>query len=44
MKRFTPPGTDQSPAQLLQTGSRNVHSGIQEVLINCIWNMEECPQ
>jgi hypothetical protein len=44
MKRFTPPGTDQSPAQPLQTGGRKVHSEIYEVLINCIWNMEEFPQ
>jgi hypothetical protein len=43
LKRRTPPDNDKIPAQPLQIGGRKVPSEIHEVLIKCIWNMEEFP-
>jgi hypothetical protein len=40
LKRYKSPGSDQIPAELIQTGGEILHSKIHE-LINSIWNTEK---
>jgi hypothetical protein len=42
LKRYKPPGSDQTPAELIHTGDEILHSKIHK-LINSIWNKEELP-
>jgi hypothetical protein len=43
LKRYKSPGTDQIPAELIQTGGDTLRSEIHK-LINCIWDKEELPE
>jgi hypothetical protein len=43
LKRYTSPGIDQIPVELIQVRSDILHSEIHE-LINSVWNREEVPQ
>jgi hypothetical protein len=43
LKRYKSPGTDQIPAELIQSGGNTLRSEIHK-LINCIWNKEELPE
>jgi hypothetical protein len=42
LKKYKSPGSDQNPAELIQTGGEILLSAIRE-LINSIWNKEELP-
>jgi hypothetical protein len=42
LKRYKPPGSDQIPAELIQTGGETLRSEIVK-LVNSIWNKEELP-
>jgi hypothetical protein len=42
LKRYKSPGSDQIPAELIQTGGEILHSKIHE-LIKSIWNRENLP-
>jgi hypothetical protein len=42
LKRYTFPGVNQIPAELVQAGKETLHSEIHE-LIKLIWNKEELP-
>jgi hypothetical protein len=43
LKRYKSPGTDQIPAEVIQAGSRTMHSEILK-LINSLWNKKELPE
>jgi hypothetical protein len=43
LKMYKSPGTDQIPAELIQTGGNTLRSEIHK-FINCIWNKEELPE
>jgi hypothetical protein len=42
LKRYKSPGTDQTPAEVIQAGSNAMNSEIHK-LINYIWNKEDLP-
>jgi hypothetical protein len=42
LKKYKSPGSDQIPAELIQTGGEMLLSTIHK-LINSIWNKEELP-
>jgi hypothetical protein len=42
LKSYKSPGSDQIPAELIQTGGEILRSGIHK-LFNSIWNKEELP-
>jgi hypothetical protein len=45
LKRYKSPGTDQSPAELIQAGGGgDTLRSESHKLINCIWNKEELPE
>jgi len=43
LTRYTSPGTDQIPVELIETGVRTIHSEIHKA-INYIWNNQELPE
>jgi hypothetical protein len=42
LKKYKSPGSDQTPAELIQAGFETLLSAIYK-LINCAWNKEELP-
>jgi hypothetical protein len=42
LKRYTSPGVDQIPAELIQSGGETLYSELHK-LINLVWNIEEFP-
>ena len=43
LTRYTSPGTDQIPVEVIKAGNRTIHSEIHKV-INSIWNNQKLPQ